>query len=202
MKETKGGSEYDDPWRFRKFNDDVKQHVQSAETDHEERVIQADERIIEVENKKEMAHEAKLVENEALDEESGLKKLEDKIENAEIKHEEKVIARKEDNMAKEDEKFWNMKMNSMPSRIRSIRSMKKKANNSDYLLVESIDWTEWFENQSTNWILNPSCMIKNSGKVESAFLLFFSWFFVVDFFSMSERRILTGNENIGFCLEL
>lgn len=35
-----------------KFNDDVKQHVQSAETDHEERVIQADERIIEVENKR------------------------------------------------------------------------------------------------------------------------------------------------------
>ena len=49
-----------------KFNDDVKQHVQSAETDHEERVIQADERIIEVENKKEMAHEAKLVENLSL----------------------------------------------------------------------------------------------------------------------------------------
>ena len=88
-----------------KFNDDVKQHVQSMETNHEERKIDADENIIDAEAKKEMAREAKVVENEALGEDGFFKRMEDRIENAEIKHDEKVVDRKEENMEKEAERI-------------------------------------------------------------------------------------------------
>ena len=88
-----------------KFNDDVKQHIQSAETDHEERKITADENVILAEEKKQMEHDAVLATNEALDEESFGKKLEDRIEAAESKHDQKVIDRKEENIEKEEEKI-------------------------------------------------------------------------------------------------
>ncbi len=112
-----------------KFNDDVKEHVQSFEANHDERRIEADESLIEAETKKEMGHEATIVDNKALDEDGFFKKQQTKIAEDELKHDEKVIERKEENIIDEIDKIHKHEKDfyAEQDQICEIDSKKEKA---------------------------------------------------------------------------